>query len=64
MHLLHWLLRPPPTPTLDIPLPARLLPHAKLAIAQALELFYYRGVLDGVIIGVLVALLFMHRKGK
>lgn len=57
--LIEILFQPPPMPPLDLPLPARLIPGARVAIRQAFELAYYRGVYDGFIAGVLVALLFV-----
>lgn len=62
MRLIELLFSPPPMPDLILPLPARLLPHVKLTIQKACELFYYRGCFDGFIFGVLVALLFMQSR--
>jgi len=58
-HLIELLFKPPPMPTLDLPVAARLLPAIKVAIFKALEIIYYRGVYDGFIAGVLLTLLFV-----
>lgn len=50
---------PPPIPPIELPFPARMIPHIKLTIAKAFELAYHTGVRDGVIAGVLIALLFV-----
>lgn len=58
-HLFRLLFRPPPMPPIELPLPARIIPGVKVAIGQAFELAYYRGVYDGLLAGVLVTLLFL-----
>jgi hypothetical protein len=44
-------------PPIHIPLPASLLPGIQSTIAEAYKLVYFRGVYDGFIGGVLLALL-------
>ena len=58
-HLIDLLFKPPPMPPIELPLPARLVPGVRTTIARAFELAYYRGVYDGFVAGVLVALLFL-----
>ena len=64
-HLFDFLFTPPPMPPIDLPMAARLIPGAKVAIAQAFSAAYYRGLYDGAIAGVLFTLLLMPsmRKG-
>jgi hypothetical protein len=57
--LLKLFFNPPPIPPIELPFPARMIPHIKLTIAKAFELAYHRGVLDGVIAGVLITMLFV-----
>lgn len=59
-HFISLFFSPPPIPEYSLPVAARLLPHVKLTIAKLFEFAYERGVLDGFIMGVLVALLFMQ----
>ena len=58
-HIIHILFNPPVLPDIDLPMAAHLIPHVKMAIAQAFDLAYYRGVYDGFIAGVLITLLFV-----
>lgn len=53
--LLSFLFNPPPMPPLELPLPARMI----AAVSKAFELVYYRGVLDGVFAGAILALILM-----
>ena len=53
------LFKPPPMPPIELPLPARLVPGVRATIARAFELAYFRGVYDGFVAGVLVALLLL-----
>jgi len=57
--LFDLLFNPPPMPAIDLPIAARLLPGVKLTIAKAFELAYKRGVLDGLMAGVLITLMFV-----
>jgi hypothetical protein len=67
-HLVNILFNPPEMPDIELPMAAHLIPHVKMAIAQAFELAYYRGVYDGLVAGVLLTLLFVpvikERLGK
>lgn len=56
-HLINLLFSPPPMPEIDLPIAAHLVPGVKILIKQAFELAYYRGVYDGFVGGILVALL-------
>lgn len=52
---------PPPTPPIDMPALWHL---AKIPWDKALEIFYLAGFKDGCVFGLLVAMLFMPRKGR
>ena len=58
-HLIDLLFKPPPLPPIELSLPARLVPGIRTSIVKAFELAYYRGVYDGFVAGVLLALLFV-----
>lgn len=56
-HLFDMLFTPPPMPPIHLPLAARVLPGVKVAIGEAFKLAYHRGLFDGFVAGVLLALL-------
>jgi hypothetical protein len=58
-HLLELLFKPPPIPPIELPLPARVVPGIRTTIEKAFVLAYHRGVYDGFVAGVLIALLFV-----
>lgn len=62
MHdLIRLFFNPPPIPTLEIPV---ILRPARVTIEKALELMYFRGWYDGLLLGLIIALLLIPRKGK
>lgn len=56
-HIFDMLFAPPVMPPFDLPMAARFVPGAKVAIAQAFTMAYHRGLFDGAVAGVLVTLL-------
>ena len=58
-YLFELLFHPPVMPTIELPLPARLIPGVRTTLGAAFKLAYERGVFDGFVAGVLATLLFI-----
>lgn len=55
--LARLLFNPPPMPEISIPLKLNKVPGIMTTITKAFELAYYRGVLDGFVVGVILVML-------
>lgn len=64
MWFLRLVLSPPPMPEISLPMHLQRVKGIMTTITKAFELAYYRGVLDGFLIGAVLVLILSTRIGR